>query len=468
MEILRIARRSLLSFFVLAVFLALAPSNSFAANSGKLRVGAARVEITSLVTAALPPTGKYDHEKIYVRAIVIDNGSTCAAILGADSSDMYEAVYAEAAPKIAAELKCPVANILMSVTHSHSAGSPMGAAIKDMPYMQGFADALLDAARKAKAQLQPAVAGFGTGTAYLNVNRDAVDPDTHLWSQAPNTKAVSDKTVAVLKFVKPSGEPIAVYVNYAMHPIDGFLLGFITADFPGAMCRYVEQAFIDKAVVIFTQSASGDQNPLYLRPSTNGQASMRGIPITGYQLTRENVESTFRNKDVPSKPIDPVVRERLERFIESEGQILGEEVIRVMTVTTQTSDDARIWGAQKTITCPGRKRLDNAREGTGGSYEDAPPVPIRLGVLAVGNVALTEVNAEVYNRIALRTKSQSPLANTVFVALANGRADTGYIPDDESYGHQTFQVLGTKLKQGCAEDAISNTLADLIAEYTRQ
>ena len=79
MEILRIARRSLLSFFVLAFFLALAPSKSFAANSGKLRVGAARVEITSLVTAALPPTGKYDHEKIYVRAIVIDNGSTCAA-----------------------------------------------------------------------------------------------------------------------------------------------------------------------------------------------------------------------------------------------------------------------------------------------------------------------------------------------------------------------------------------------------
>ena len=129
---------------------------------------------------------------------------------------------------------------------------------------------------------------------------------------------------------------------------------------------------------------------------------------------------------------------------------------------------AEAYGGEVPSPLSSDERLDNAREGTGGSYEDAPPVPIRLGVLAVGNVALTEVNAEVYNRIALRTKSQSPLANTVFVALANGRADTGYIPDDDSYGHQTFQVLGTKLKQGCAEDAISNTRADLIAEYTRQ
>ena len=53
------------------------------------------------------------------------------------------------------------------------------------------------------------------------MNRDAVDPETHRWSQAPNTHAVSDKTVAVLKFVKPTGEPIAVYMDYAMHPVDG-------------------------------------------------------------------------------------------------------------------------------------------------------------------------------------------------------------------------------------------------------
>jgi neutral ceramidase len=455
-------------FALIPVWATLGTAAIASADNGSLRAGAARVEITSLVKGDLPATGKYEHEKLFVRAIVLDNGSARAALLGADTSDMYEGVWKQASAKIAAELNCPVANVLMSATHTHSGGSPMGPAPSTSPYMTGLADAMVEAVRQAKAQLQPALAGFGTGMAYLNVNRDAITADTRQWTQASNLHASSDKTVAVLKFVKPTGEPIAVYVNYAMHPIDGYLLGFITADFPGAMCRYVEQVFDDRAVVVFSQGASGDQNPLYLRPSTNGLASMGGVPITGYSVAREPIEEPVRDAKVPVKPIDPAVRDRLERFIESEGQLLGEEVIRVMTETTSTSGDRRIWGAQKTVSCPGRKRTDSGREGMAGSYADAAPIDIRLGVLGVGNVALTSVNAEVYSRISLRMKSQSPLANTVMTTLGNGKADTGYIPDDESYGHQSFQVLGSHLKEGCAETAIADGITGLVNQYTQQ
>ena len=465
MSALRRLRRAAVAATLLSCTLSTAPLG--AADGGTLRAGAARVELTPALKAELPATGRYEHEKIFARAIVVDNGTTRAALLGADSSDMYENVWADVAPRIAAELNCPVQNILMSVTHSHSAGSPMGPA-RDDAYTKALGDALLQAVRDAKARLEPARVGFGTGAAYLNVNRDAIDADTHQWSQAPNTRAVSDKTLAVIKFVRPNGEAIAAYVDYAMHPVDGYLLGFITADFPGAMSRYVEQAFADRAVVIYAQSASGDQNPLYLRPSTNGQASKLGVPITGFDMVRERVEGQFRGQEGRVKPIDPAVRDRLERFIESEGQILGEEVIRVMTLANRTSADARIWGAQQTVTCPGRRRLDTAREGAAGSYEDAGPVPIRLSVLGLGDIALAGVNAEMYTRIALRTRRQSPLANTVVVTLANGRADTGYIPDDESYSHQTFQVLGTRVKAGCAESAIADGLSGMITQFGRR
>jgi hypothetical protein len=53
----------------------------------------------------------------------------------------------------------------------------------------------------------------------------------------------------------------------------------------------------------------------------------------------------------------------------------------------------------------------------------------------------------------------------MFVTLANGRANSGYIPDDESYGHQTFQVLGTRLKPGCAEAGIAGRIAALAGDY---
>jgi neutral ceramidase len=60
------------------------------------------------------------------------------------------------------------------------------------------------------------------------------------------------------------------------------------------------------------------------------------------------------------------------------------------------------------------------------------------------------------------TQEQSPMANTVVVTLANGTANSGYIPNDASFGAYTFQVLSSRLQPGCAEGAIDNGLPDLI------
>ena len=48
------------------------------------------------------------------------------------------------------------------------------------------------------------------------------------------------------------------------------------------------------------------------------------------------------------------------------------------------------------------------------------------------------------------------------VTIANGRANSGYVPNDASFGAFTFQVLGSSLKPGCAEDSIVNGFVDLI------
>jgi hypothetical protein len=447
-----------------AIGLVSIPTQADAASTGgNLRAGAARVELAPAAASA-----RYDHEHVYIRAIVLDNGITRGALIGADMSNMPEDVWQDASKKLAAELNCPVENILMSATHTHSAFGRSDTGVQPPSSITPTAAVMLDAVRQAKAKLQPARMGYGTGMAYLNVNRDAIQPHTHLWTQAPNLLAASDKTVAVLKFETLAGQPIAAYVNYAMHPVNGYLSGFVSGDYAGAMSRYVEQAYDDNMVAVFTQGASGDQNPLHLRASTNLMASKGGVPITGNVLVRENVESRIRDGEVKPTAGDPKVTERLKRWMESQGAVLGEEVIRVMTDTTRMSGDVRIAGAQKIVTCPGRTRTDTGREGIQGTYKDADPVKLRLGMLGIGNVALTSVNAEIYNLISQRMKKQSPMANTMMVTLANGRAESGYIPDDASFSHVTFQVLGTRLKAGCAEATIADGLADMVSQYDRQ
>jgi hypothetical protein len=457
------SRKALELLFAVGCSLCWGPAIS---AQGTLRVGAARVDITPS-DPARPPSGKYAHEKLYVRAIVLDNGATRAALIAADQADLYEAVWLAASKQISAELNCPVENIVMSATHTHSGWGAGGFPGLRPPDPNAppppLAGQIVDAVKQAKANLQPARVGFGTGKSYLNVNRDAIDGDTHLWTQAPNLDGPSDKTVAVVEFLASSGQPIAVYVDYAMHPVNGYLAGLISADFAGATSRYVEQAFDDKIVAVFVQGASGDQNPLYLRAGTNAMASQSGVPITGFVMKREAVEAPIREEKVKTVPVDPKVEDALERVMDSEGVLLGEEVIRVMTNTKQLHATPSIAAAQKIVTCPGRKRTDSGREGMQGTYEEGDPVNIRLGVLRIANIEVTSVDAEVYSFIAQRLKRESPMANTFMVTLANGKTNSGYIPNDTAFGAQTFQVLGSRLKPGCAETAIVNGLLDLIS-----
>jgi neutral ceramidase len=435
-------------------------------QSRSLRVGAARVDITPPVRPAYPPSGKYDHEKMYVRAIVLDNGETRAALIGADLPDITNPIWDGAAPVIAKELNCPIENLIISPTHSHSAcpSGPPPPRFNEVP-TESTVKAIVEAVQMAKAKLQPARVGYGTGAAYLNVNRDAISKDTRLWTQAANLEGTSDKTLAVVMFTDSKGAPIAGYMNYPMHAISAFLTGITTADFPGAACRWVEKAFKDEMVMIYTQGASGDQNPLWLRPGTNAQASKAGVPITGYEMARQKIETLAGEESGLHGKLDPVVADNLERWIDAQGLILGEEAIRVMTNIDKQYSDVRIWGSQKVITLPGRKRTNTGREGMPGTYEDGPPVNIRLGLLGIGNIALTSIDSEIYNIFAQHLKKASPMANTVMVTISNGRTNSGYIVDDSAYGRNTFQVLGNRLKPGYAEQGIVGGLLDLIEQY---
>lgn len=445
---------------------------SAAAPNTSLQVGAARVDMTGPFGPA--QSGKYDHEHVYARAIFIDNHQTRAVLAAFDGPYTgFDMLITRQA--IAKEFNVPLDQIVITHSHTHSpsADPAQSPAQQELAKKAAPFPALLAAVRQAHAALQPAVMGYGEGLLHLNVNRDAIDPTTRAWVQGSNMDGPEAPTVYVLSFETPKGAPIAVSVSYAMHPIDGYVAGIVSGDFPEAMQRYVEKAFGDTAVVNFSQAPSGDQNPLYLRPSTNVMASRDGQPITGYQMYRETFEGPLRVADMSGKPApaaDPKVMDAMFRFAESEGQIFGEEVIRIMTFLKHKTPNARIEGLQKTVSCPGRVRVNDnpldlsAREGGGASYKDGAPVDLHVGMLGIGNVGIMHINGEVFTRIGDRIRYEAPLRNTMLTTIANERVQ-GYIPDDASYGHQTFQVLGARLKPGCAERGITDAVVDLENTY---
>jgi hypothetical protein len=416
-----------------------------------LRAGAARVDITPS-PGELPKNSRGVLDRLYARAIVLENGASTAAMITIDAGAVPDAVWQAVTGQIQRELKIPAASVLLTATHTHSAGGQRG---------PDYVQKIVESVRLAQQRLRPARMGYGTGVSYINVNRQIIDPKTNRWWEGPNREGASDKTVAVLAFTSQDGEPIAVYYNYAVHAVIAGQLDQVSGDVPGAASRYIEDSFDDKAIALWSSGAAGDQNPIYyqqtydLRDIRTKDYATRGIDISN--AMPPGGEGLDRNNPTVARLMN-----QQRQMVLSMGQFLGEEVLHVMRAIGRQETVVPISGRFSTITCPGRERTNQGRAGFEGTYKEGSPVEIRLGLLRIGDVMIGAVNAEVFNPIAQRLKRESPYKATMLATLTNGSARSGYIPDDASFGKQTFEVLSSRLQPGCGESAIVNGVLSLI------
>lgn len=440
--------------------------------AGPFRVGAAKVDVTPAADE-LPKGYLGVLDKVYSRAIVIDNGNTSAVLITLDAGAVPTSLWRNVSERIEKELGIPSVNVLITATHSHSVPGvypmfPMPGAKPDPAAesrVTAYENKVFDSAKMAKDKLQPARIGYGTGVSYLNVQRDMIDPHTHGWWEGANYGGLSDKTVAVIMFESLSGDPIAMYYNYAMHAVITGNLDLVSGDIPGASSRYIENHFNDKVVALWSEGAAGDQNPIYFQQTYD----LRAIRIKEYAKRGIDISNSMPPGGQGLDRSDPEVAHLMEeqkQMITSMGQLLGEEVLRVRREATRWQTDGRIMGKAQTITCPGRERTNEGRGGTAGTYKDGAPVNIMLGLLMIDDVAIGAVNAEVYNEIAQRLVKESPYKKTMMATLTNGMANSGYIPDDASFGHYTFEVLSSRLQPGCAETNIVDGIIGMMPRVT--
>jgi hypothetical protein len=445
--------------FVVIVLVALVSPRTDAQTAraiAPLRVGAAKVDVTPSQNE-LPKNGYGILDHLYARAIVLDNGTAAAALVTVDAGGIGDPLWQAVSQSIARDLGIPATHVLLTATHTHSAGGQRG---------PDYAQKIVEAVRLAKQRLAPARVGYGTGESYINVNRQIIDPKTGRWWEGPNREGPSDKTVAVVKFETTSGEPLAVYYNYAVHGVITGQLDQVSGDIPGATSRYIEESFDDKVVAVWSNGAGGDQNPIYYQQTYD----LRDIRTKEYASRGVDISNAMPPGGQGLNRNDPVVARLMNQqrqMASSMGQFLGEEVLYVTRGIARMDAAVSIAGGTTNVTCPGRERTNEGRAGFEGTYKDAAPVDIRLGLLRVGDVMIGAVNAEVFNPIAQRLKRESPFKATMMTTLTNGSARSGYIPDDESYGKYTFEVLSSRLKPGCAETAIVNGILGLIEDARR-
>ena len=193
-------------------------------------------------------------------------GPRCAVLIGLDQSGVHDGSLRDAIAKTSAATGCPAQNIIVSSTHTHSSSTRTLDITPES--FAPIAKAIVSVAQTAKSRLAPARIGYGTTKLDLNINRDLFNSKFE-WREEPNPDGPSDKTLAVVAFIGADNVPIGVFLNYAMHPVNFFQAGVMSADFPGEAARYIDELFDNRTVAVFTQGASGDQDPkMFLSPST--------------------------------------------------------------------------------------------------------------------------------------------------------------------------------------------------------
>jgi neutral ceramidase len=420
-----------------------------AADRGALRVGASRIDITPAPDAALPMAGyasrtqgfRSIHDRLYVRAIVLDDGTRQAALVAWESLFVPDGVWTDTSRRILAETGIRPENLLLSAVHDH--GAPSLATAEASPgtiaYTTSVENAAVEAVRRAKAQLQPARFGIGTSKAWVNINRREFAPGRGWWL-GYNDEGPSDKTVTVLRFDDLAGRPIAFWINYGVHAV---VMGpenyQITGDLAGATSRFVEQHYLGN-----DRPRSDGGMLLHLRPEERVTSGDVVAVWTSGAAGDQNPVSTANGEDFT--------------LVDALGKILGEAVVRTAG-NIKTSAQVEIHGAQKVVTCPGRRVEPGPTPRAAYTFTDSDPVNIRLGLLTIDDVALAGVSGEVFTLIAQRLQRESRFRQTVMVTHTNG--SSGYIPNDAAFEPVSYEVTASHLKPGCAEDAIVNGFLEL-------
>jgi hypothetical protein len=416
------------------------------AQTGALRAGAAKVEITP--TSDMfplkdgPATFGSVHDPLYARALVLDNGIAKVALVDIDITQLV--LGDEITKAVCEELKIPAANLIMTVSHNHSAPHVVqggfGARTK-APFYDIVKKGVLEAVRQANANLQPARIGYGTGKAYVNTNRDQKIGDAYHMGYAPD--GPSDKTVSVMLLTKPTGEPLAVYFNYPVHSVTMFLaktkdgMPQITSDLGGWTSNYVEDHF-KGAVALFSMGPAGDQNPIFMATYNQDAPDVHDEGVAGYAL------------------------------LDVESRRLGEEVVRVAKNTQNTFDKVELWAGQNTVSCPGRKPAQSTQPGQtkpGQKVEmvDGDPVNINISLVMVNDIAIGGAAGELFNDIGQQIKRGSLFDRFLIATMMPD--DVGYVPSDLAFTLPSQMAVNNRLKPGCAGPALTEGFQQLEKNY---
>lgn len=441
-------------------------------QAAPLRAGSARVRITP--PAGVPLAGYYHergsegvHDDLFAHALVLEIDEVQAALVSLDLIDAERFFVEPARALIEEKTGLPGGHVMISATHAHTGPILVDPALRSeeakeslrlaADYAETLPGLIADSVIQAYAALEPAALFTGSGHEdTIAFNRRFYMKDGSVgWNPGKmNPDIVKpvgpiDPEVPFVFVRSLEGQPLATYVNYAVH-LDNVGGLRISADLPATVSRCLADFLGPQAVTVYTSGACGDLNHINVRwpePQKGHRNAARMGTILAGEILRQ-----WPNL----KPLDPgpllVRREIVPLPIPA---VTPEDVARARDLKAHNNDRTRtgfmnlVWAGQV---------LDvAAREGK--------PIEAEVQVVALGrDLAWVALPGEVFVQLGLDLKWDSPFATTIVAELSNG--GIGYIPNHRAFRQGNYEVVSARCAEGSGEMLVQTARSMLRELYT--
>ena len=418
------------------------------------------------------------HDDIHARAIVLDDGHTKLGFVVLDLCMIYRETIDKAKIKASQSTGIPIENMMISATHTHSAGTACGVfqSEPEPEYLDFLVEKTAEALIAANNNRVPATIASGVGNEASEVfnRRWHLKPGTDIPNPFGDQDQVKmnpgvgnpnllkpagpiDPEVPTLLLQTLTGKPIAVLANYSLHYVGGTNSGEISADYYGRYADYIADLVQAKEVPgtpafvgIMSNGTSGDINNI----NWPGKAAEAHPPYEKMNIVAKKVANASYEaiKDAPEQQWVSLAASQTE-----------------VSLGVRKPDAKAIKRAEKIVAQaagPNMQTMEEIYARETLLLKDYPDnVDILLQVFRIGDLAITAIPAEVFVEIGLELKEKSPFKPTFNIELANGY--NGYLPTAKQHklgGYETWRARSSYLEENAA-DKILKTLFNLLSEH---
>lgn len=410
-----------------------------------------------------PRHNKGIHDPLYAACLYLTDGKEKLALVTMDIIGISKKYVQEVRKQVQKNCGIPEKNILICVSHSHSA--PRASTSMTMDAFEGHNEpdaeyvdfvicSLVDMITEAVTNAFPATIGIDKGFCgrEQGVGGNRRDP-----------KGIADPEVWTIGVKDDKGVLRGVLLKYTLHPTflhyDNFQ---VSADYPGYVRDYVKE-FAPETVFLFAQGTSGNQSPRYFRSGkTFAEAERVGSEI-GKEVEKVLSEMDF-SEEIPlavkSKEIKVDIRnlpDRKTAEAEVEKYKKAWEDLKASGAPEPDVWNAELllFGAEDTLSL-----LMLKEEGKLTLLEENTPMEVQL--LSIGDTKIIGLPGEIFVEYGITIQYQSPFAKTFVIELANGMLP-GYAATAQAYASGGYETGASMLTAKSGEQLV-DTAVELLYE----